>query len=354
MAKFINGLLGAAILISTSLPAWALQAPAGVRPCCAFGTDLKAELGWMPVPFFSLENVLSPDGLGKHIYNDGEQGVTGSLLGMSDEKNGLLYTHKGGFIDTAHVRDTADYTYYLYQKLWPEVGSSFTLDLPDELRHRQIVLHTDGQLRTEAEKRQQGIKLAGLMAFELAQWHEIAQWFGMTSVSGWSELASAFSPEDLYSNMLGAKLAMQVLQQQPKMDVAAFSYALQQALQQTLRQLDVVSKVATEQRIDALDGNWWDSHERLPNKWVLRKRDYNLALTRYPHGTTTGMPLQLQDSLLVELRLVPADSESSFAVLPEALKNQPYWTEQQFQTLANFARNQDLKLRPDADINQST
>lgn len=52
MAKFINGLLGAAILISTSLPAWALQAPAGVRPCCAFGTDLKAELGWMPVPFF--------------------------------------------------------------------------------------------------------------------------------------------------------------------------------------------------------------------------------------------------------------------------------------------------------------
>lgn len=41
--------------------------------------------------------------------------------------------------------------------------------------------------------------LAGHLAFEIAQWHEIAQWYGFQSVPGFSEEISAFSPEDLYS-----------------------------------------------------------------------------------------------------------------------------------------------------------
>ncbi len=31
-----------------------------------------------------------------------------NLLGLSEEQNGLIYTRRGGFIDIAHVRDTAD------------------------------------------------------------------------------------------------------------------------------------------------------------------------------------------------------------------------------------------------------
>ncbi|OWA85706.1 hypothetical protein BV377_29140, partial [Klebsiella pneumoniae] len=46
-----------------------------------------------------------------------------------------------------------------------------------------------------------GRQLAGHLAFEIALWHEIAQWYGFQSVPGFSEEISAFSPEDLYSNL---------------------------------------------------------------------------------------------------------------------------------------------------------
>lgn len=356
MKNSFTSLIGAVILTCSAFNAQALDAPAGVRPCCAFGTGLKAQLGRVPVPFFSLENVLEPGKLGKHIYNDGSQGVTSSLLGISKENNGLLYTHKGGFIDIAHVRDTADYTYYLYNEIWPYIGTDHSFFLPTELRRREIVLKANNQVLDNNAKRHEGIKLAGLLAFRLAQWHEIAQWFGMTSVGGWSELASAFSPEDLYSNMLGSKLAMTLLNENPKMSKKAFCEAFKRMLDQHLQNLGVVSKAETEQRIKAVDGDWWNSSKRLPNKWVLRKRDYHLSLVLTPHGADKPLVETIETSDLGELRLLPDDNgahEIAFAQLPQNLKNMPYWQPENFVALANFAKDTDLKVYGDADINQT-
>lgn len=328
----------------------ALEAPAGVRPCCAFGTNLKAQVGGVPVPFFSLENLVDAGEFGSHVYNDGRQGVAGSLLGMADELNGLIYTRRGGFIDIAHVRDTADYTYYLYHELWPYIGSEHALTLPPELRLRQVVMHADQVVHDNDSKRQQGIKLAGMLAFQLAQWHEVAQWFGLKSVGGWSELASAFSPEDLYSNMLGAKLAIQVLEQIPTASVKEFSQAFEVALDNALKKMGEVEKAETQRRIKALDGDWWDSSKRLPEKWVLLKRDYHLGLELMPHAADVPMPLRLDISQYGELRLLPDASESSFKLLPEPLLQMPFWRGSDFQVLADFAREQDILIRSDADI----
>ncbi|VDZ75716.1 Uncharacterised protein [Salmonella bongori] len=38
--------------------------PKGLRPCCAFGYDLHAELLGLPVPFYELNNVVTVDSLG--------------------------------------------------------------------------------------------------------------------------------------------------------------------------------------------------------------------------------------------------------------------------------------------------
>ncbi|MGL4834986.1 MAG: DUF4056 domain-containing protein, partial [Shewanella sp.] len=69
--------------MSVSLPAQATQAtqapqaaPTGVRPCCAFGYDLKAQLGGIAVPFFSVGNVLGVESLGHHRYNQGDQSLS--------------------------------------------------------------------------------------------------------------------------------------------------------------------------------------------------------------------------------------------------------------------------------------
>ena len=74
----------------------------------------------------------------------------------------------------------------------------------------------------------------------------------MVSVSGFKELASAFSSEDLYSNMLGAKLAKQVLLDNPELDQKGFSKAMDSAFKQALKDLKAQSKAVTKEKIQQL------------------------------------------------------------------------------------------------------
>lgn len=115
-----------------------LKAPQGLRACCAFGYDLQAEVAGIPVPFYTIDNIVEADNLGEHHYNDSYLGATAGLMGVSHEKVGLIYTTDGGFIDIAHVRDTADYTLYLFSQIYPKLGEEWTLTLSDELASRQI------------------------------------------------------------------------------------------------------------------------------------------------------------------------------------------------------------------------
>ncbi|MGR5321565.1 DUF4056 domain-containing protein [Vibrio sp. DNB22_19_1] len=331
-----------------------LTAPVGVRPCCAFGVDLKAQLGSVPVPFFSLENVLSSSEVGTHHYNDGSESVSASILGLNEEANGIIFTELGGFIDTAHVRDTADYTYYLFQLNRYYLGRAAYLDLPAELRIRRIRWFEQNTPFSEQEKIERSAQAAALTAFQLAQWHEIAQWFGMVSVSGFKELASAFSSEDLYSNMLGAKLAKQVLMSNPELDQQAFSKAMDSALQRALSDLQAQSKSITKELIQQLDGTWWDSSRRLPDKWVVRFRDYHLALTLSPNYSGSTHSLSLNDRFTnqqpidqwMTIELVAGDQENAFSTLPNALKSKSIWSTRDFQPLASFAKSVDDQTRP--------
>ena len=88
-----------------------LTAPESLRPCCAFGYDLHVRAIGVPIPVYQIGNVLTLDTLGRHHYNDSALGAVKNLVGLSEEKNGLIYTRRGGFIDIAHVRDTADNTF---------------------------------------------------------------------------------------------------------------------------------------------------------------------------------------------------------------------------------------------------
>lgn len=328
-------------------------APVGVRPCCAFGKDLKAQVGGVPVPFFSVGNVLDADGVGHHKYNDGSEGISSSLLGMGKEHNGLIYTELGGFIDTAHVRDTADFTYYLFGEIRRQIGSDAEIKLPAELRERVIVLKAQSGEFLEETQQQLSVEIAGVMAFRLAQWHEIAQWFGLVSVAGFKELASAFSPEDLYSNMLGAKLAMNILSESPDLDLQGFGKAMDKVLAEKLNALKAVSCQETASRIEALDGIWWDSSKRLPDKWVLLHRDYALSLSLTPNGVAGGEALHLPQMLSngdplnqwAQFEARASKEEKAFARLSAELKNKQVWTEADFPALAGFAKEQDSKGR---------
>ncbi|WP_274026958.1 DUF4056 domain-containing protein [Vibrio parahaemolyticus] len=341
-------------LYSGLVHAQQLKAPVGVRPCCAFGVDLKAQLGSVPVPFFSLENVLSSSEVGTHHYNDGSESVSGNLLGLNEEANGIIFTELGGFIDTAHVRDTADYTYYLFTLNQHYLGRAAHLDLPEELRVRRIRWYEQKKQLSEKEKLDRSAQAAALTAFRLAQWHEIAQWFGMVSVNDFKELASAFSSEDLYSNMLGAKLAKQVLLDNPELDQTGFSKAMDTAFKQALKDLKAQSKAVTKEKIQQLDGDWWDSSRRLPDKWGVRFRDYHMALKLTPNYSGANHELSLSATfadqqpidqwMSVEFRAT--DNEEAFSSLPKSLSAKSVWTPNDYQQISDFARTSDAHSIP--------
>ncbi|MEL4016153.1 DUF4056 domain-containing protein [Dryocola clanedunensis] len=259
-----------------------LTPPESLRPCCAFGYDLHVRAIGVPIPIYQIGNVLTVSTLGHHHYNDSAFGAVKNIVGLSDEKSGLIYTHRGGFIDIAHVRDTADNTLYLFSQIHALLGQDQRIFFSEELGLRRIQLQAFTPPAAMAERYSLAAWLAGHLAFQMAQWHEVAQWYGFQSVPGFSEEISAFSPEDLYSNLLGARLAINVILQGQAGSVEAYDRAMDKALHSALIQLGAVNKEETEKEFRDLDGDWWNSKRRVPDKFLVLNRNYDLSENRLP------------------------------------------------------------------------
>lgn len=324
-----------------------LNAPDSLRPCCAFGYDLKVSLFGIPVPFYSLNNIADNDRLGEHHYNDSMWTGIANLSGLGSEKLGILYTEQGGFIDIAHVRDTADNTLFLFSQIICYLGEEKTLVLKSELFERRIQLKTFQVPADPIERYTLAAYLSGYLAYQLAAWHEVAQWYGFTSVPGFSEEISAFSPEDLYSNLLGARLAVSLILQGYAHDVEQYNLVMAVALNQALKQLNAVQPSKTKAYFDSIDGKWWDSSKRIPDKYLVIHRDYSLSNSRQPaliegSGIALALPEQwgsYQFIDLAEFQLWPGDSNIKM------LGDKKYLTIRDAQQLADLAEKSEQLIR---------
>ncbi len=259
--------------------------PKSVRPCCAFGNAQKVIVGPIPVPFFRYANTIDVEQIGPHSYEAG----TYSFQKMSpvgprgSENNGQLYTLHGGFIDLAHVRDTTDNTIALFYKIYQKLGREGRIELPKEIGPRYIQLNAFNIEHLDALQRWElAAAMAARLAYFMAEAHEIAQWHGYRSWALWSEEVSAYSPEDLYSNMLGAKIGQALLSNNLAMNRELYNQHMNFWLKETLELLQPVSKAETNALFDVLDGLWWDSSEPLPSKFMLLKRHYELGDRQKP------------------------------------------------------------------------
>ncbi|EGC2705011.1 DUF4056 domain-containing protein [Salmonella enterica] len=324
--------------------------PKGLRPCCAFGYDLHAELLGLPVPFYQLNNVVTVDSLGHHQYNDHLYSGVANLIGLSGENNGIVYTLRGGFIDTAHVRDTADMTVYIFSQLLPKLGQAFTLNLGEELAERRLVFTAFTPPVDARERYTLAAWLSAHLAFQVAEWHEIAQWYGFESVRRFSEGVSAFSPEDLYSNLAGARLAASLIVGGQTKTQEMYNTAMETALRQALTQLAAQPTQITRFQFDMLDGRWWNSQRRVPEKYLVLHRNYQMGDDRLPTAIPGEimplLPLSLphrwrgiQLSTLAQLQLWPSED---MAQLPPPAH---YYSEKDFAALAEQARLQDEKTQ---------
>jgi hypothetical protein len=251
-----------------------------LRPCCAFGTDLKVRVGAVPIPGFSIGNIIGPDDVGPHTYDSGamtrsSQAGTGGF--RHRESNGLLYTCRGGFIDTAHVRDYVDWTVYLATKLARNLSTGATIEFPDEGGQRRIVSQPISQ---DAIDRHGLARIAAPMAqwigFQLSIWHEIATWYGWSWTATFPETASAFSPEDLYSNLLGVKLVGALVPRSSARTEYLYNNTVDSWLEVVIEHLDPVPTSVSVEAMRSVDQHWWDSSRRLPDKELTLRRHFDI------------------------------------------------------------------------------
>jgi hypothetical protein len=182
----------------------------------------------------------------------------------------------------------------------------------------------------------------------MAAWHEVAQWYGYQSVPGFSEEISAFTPEDLYSNLLGARLAIDAILQGRAVSVTSYNSAMETLLPEALHQLGAVSITETQRQFDGIDGDWWDSHRRVPEKFLVLKRDYTTSSNRLPNQPPfeyaapqrLTLPLQIEGltlAKLAELQLWPGDAMHNLPVPAH------YYRPEDFSGLALHASAQDAQ-----------
>ncbi|MGY0615976.1 DUF4056 domain-containing protein [Vibrio sp. FJH11] len=279
-------------LNESSLPD--LKVPQNVRPCCAFGDMQKVKFGPVPVPFFRLNNVVELEDIGPHKFASGIYHYTpssSSALGHGGgENNGILYTQKGGFIDLAHVRDTADDTMGLFFEILDNLGQAHRIELPDELGPRYIEMSPfNTSTLTDEQRWSLAAHIAARLAYFKAESHEIAQWHGYASFSGWPETISAYSLEDLYSNMLGAKIILNLIQQHKVLSQKDYNQNVSLLLNASLLKLGIVGKSEAKLVLAAVDGKWWNSQESIPNKYMVLQRHYDLGDQQTPYLLTPDL-----------------------------------------------------------------
>ncbi|WP_228768534.1 DUF4056 domain-containing protein [Shewanella sp. TC10] len=365
-----------ALLRDIALPQQAaMTLPTSVRPCCAFGNGQKVKLGAMTIPFYRHANTISLEDLGAHAYEAGSFSHQKSAPdeGRSGENNGIIYTRKGGFIDLAHVRDTADNAVALFYQIHPNLGEKQSIALPFEIGPRTIEIDRfEVKHLTATQRWELAAAMAVRLAYSMAEAHEIAQYHGYRSFGPWTEDVSAYSPEDLYSNMLGAKIALAVLTNNLAMTRLQFNYHMTSWIAATLAWLEPVTAAETDALFDVIDGYWWDSNEPMPNKFMLLKRHYelgeqqspylvpidmaknsdtwsdvvsvyetpnvahDLSLANHVHGITI-------DNVAKQWLHVDAKFESHFEHVPESLWRDGF-TQQSFLALTRYNEKLDEKL----------
>lgn len=304
--------------------------PKALRPCCAFGDNIGIAVGTVQVPGYAIGNIVGIDGVGAHNFDNGatpwgtddQQGV------FASEKNGLIYTCRGGFIDTAHVRDYADWTLYLATRIHKELASGGRIDLGDEGGARIVTVRPlPPSVRKDRPLREIALRLGQWTAFNLSVWHEIATWYGWSSMSVFPEGASAFSPEDLYSNRVGIEIAAEVIVAHEITSEGVYNKGFDAAFRKRLVELGAVEPPATRAALQLLDGVWWNSHEHLP--------DEALVIRRNPDVGRTIVPWRVQASARTRAAGLPCT-----AGRPATAPNPDRWGDIQ------FSRYVTLTLRP--------
>jgi hypothetical protein len=235
--------------------------------------------------------------------------TVGSDSGLvSDERNRLVFTCRGGFIDTVHVRDYADWTICFGSRFFAQLESGTAIELTDEAGKRRVVLERmDPELLRKHDPVSLTMAIAQWLAFQLSIWHEIATWYGWSAVPGYPEKLPAFSPEDLYSNVLGTKIAVAAAFERAARSETLYDRSVDAWLRAVVDLLGPASKETAIEAMRSLEGVWWSPAARLPDPGVVLRRNLSIGETVTPWVVPEALASEaLEAALLRECGALPA------------------------------------------------
>jgi len=190
-----------------------------------------------------------PAQLGRHNYES-----------ASGERNGLVYTCSGGFIDIGHLREAADRTAYLSGLAFRKLSAgrkSFSFRVIEPSQYYVNISYPPGWEEMPEEERdslarEASIQLGQYLAHKSLVWHEIITWYGFSSTGIFSERISSFSFEDTYSDATGVYLGGQALR-----DERPYDQVMTELLDERLAELGVQSPEFAHHAVDRVRGKWY-------------------------------------------------------------------------------------------------
>ena len=232
-------------------------------------------LSYFTIPLFPITEFINPQNLGVHSYSQGAFG----------EKNGSLYTCRGGFIDFSHLRAAADWTVFLAFTIVNDVEH---LDLPPEAGTLRLNFKNQEDLSVI-----EIVDMAQKIAFERLEWHEVASWHYHRPYHMRTDQQSTFSPEDNYSNLfgteIGKKIALRILDD---LETKPYAEIATEEIEKAIASLDPVNaKKESKQAYDIVDRNvqmhlpadkrnndvWWDSNILFRDQRYMFKRNTDIG-----------------------------------------------------------------------------
>ena len=212
-------------------------------------------------------NFISVDHLGKHQSKNGVP-----------EKNGMVYTGRGGFIDIGHLRESADRTKYISELAYENLLKNKTqfsfrvVEPANFFVSIQYPRNWDSLADKEKITKDVSISIGQYCAQATTVWHEIITWFGYKSSGIFSENISSFSWEDPYSDLLGTILAAQAL----KDSVQKYDDAITKLIHDELINLGAQPPAVGEQAMEKIRGKWFKGEYYF--FVTMNKRNFDIGL----------------------------------------------------------------------------
>lgn len=197
------------------------------------------------------------------FINPHKLGNHGSALFLIGDQTGMLYTLRGGHIDLAHVRGPADQTEKAYDKAYDCIvkgKGSFTVKPAWERITNKVEFeyppnwNQTPSVQRHRIAREIALKVAPVVGYNSSLYHEMLTWKGAKFFLIEPEFKSSFSWEDLYSNIMGAWVAVDAL----KLG-GDFDDNFTRLLNRELTKLQVVPKQQAERITESVRGKWYTS-----------------------------------------------------------------------------------------------